>query len=258
MTDAELILPLPADDLFLDEKGASRQSLSLPVLLRSSGARDSRHSPSLDMAGKPRSPAAHLSIENQEFFFSPPACFFGIGYATRTSQVESSATGESPDQAAGSFDEKEGDRGDEDGAGEAHEVSQRKRMKIRVMVVDDHKMFREGLRALISGEPDMEVVGEAADGREAIEMARKLAPDVVVMDMKMPVMSGIDATRNLVKEMPGMRVLVLSMYSSDHLSESVLEAGASGYVLKGCDFEELAAAIRCVCQDSRPLSAKIH
>lgn len=119
-------------------------------------------------------------------------------------------------------------------------------MKIRVMVVDDHQMFREGLRALISGEQDMEVVGEAANGSEAIEIARKLAPDVVVMDMKMPVMNGIEATRHLVKELPGMRVLVLSMYSSSHLSESILEAGAAGYVLKGCDFEELAAAIRCV------------
>jgi DNA-binding NarL/FixJ family response regulator len=131
-------------------------------------------------------------------------------------------------------------------------------MKIKVMVVDDHKMFREGLLALISGEPDMEVVGEATDGREAIEMARELAPDVVIMDMKMPVMNGIDATRNLVKEMPGMKVLVLSMYSSDHLSDSILEAGASGYVLKGCDFVELAAAIRCVCQNSRPLGSKTH
>ncbi len=131
-------------------------------------------------------------------------------------------------------------------------------MRIRVMVVDDHKMFREGLRALISGEQDMEVVGEAANGSEAIEMARKLAPDVVIMDMKMPVMNGIEATRNLVKEMPGMRVLVLSMYSSDHLSASIMEAGASGYVLKGCDFEELAAAVRCVCHNSRPLSSRIH
>lgn len=131
-------------------------------------------------------------------------------------------------------------------------------MKIRVMVVDDHKMFREGLRALISCEQDMDVVGEAADGREAIEMARKLAPDVVIMDMKMPVMNGIEATRNLVKEMPGMRVLVLSMYSSDHLSASIMEAGAAGYVLKGCDFEELATAIRCACPNSRPLSSKIH
>jgi DNA-binding NarL/FixJ family response regulator len=129
-------------------------------------------------------------------------------------------------------------------------------MKIRVMIVDDHKMFREGLRALISGEPDMEVVGEAADGGEAVALAREIAPDVVIMDMRMPVMNGIDATRNLVEERPETRVLVLSMYPSDQLHQSIAEAGASGYVLKGCDFVELAAAIRCACGGSQPSPAK--
>jgi two-component system response regulator NreC len=128
-------------------------------------------------------------------------------------------------------------------------------MTIRIMIADDHKMFREGLRALISGEPDMEVVGEAADGREAVALAREIAPDVVIMDMKMPVMNGIDATRNLVKEQPETRVLILSMYSSDQLSDSIVEAGASGYILKGCDFVELAAAIRCACEGSHPSPA---
>jgi DNA-binding NarL/FixJ family response regulator len=119
-------------------------------------------------------------------------------------------------------------------------------MNTRVMIVDDHKMFRDGLRGLINAEPGMEVVGEAVDGKEAIEMARNLAPDVVVMDISMPGMNGIEAMRHVIKDSPKVKVIMLSMYSSAPLVQSVLAAGATGYVLKGSDFAELAEAIRRV------------
>lgn len=117
-------------------------------------------------------------------------------------------------------------------------------MDTRVMLVDDHKMFRDGLRVLIDAEPDMEVVGEAVDGREAVEMARRLLPDVVVMDISMPGMNGIEAMRHLIRDRPEVKVIMLSMYSSGPLVQSVIAAGAAGYVLKGSDFSDLAAAIR--------------
>jgi DNA-binding NarL/FixJ family response regulator len=117
-------------------------------------------------------------------------------------------------------------------------------MNTRVMLVDDHKMFRDGLRGLINAEPGMEVVGEAVDGKEAVEMARRLSPDVVVMDISMPVMNGIEAMRHLIRQNPKVRVIMLSMYSSGPLVRSVLSAGAAGYILKGSDFSELAEAIR--------------
>jgi two-component system, NarL family, response regulator LiaR len=120
-------------------------------------------------------------------------------------------------------------------------------MNARVVIVDDHKMFRDGLRGLINAEPGMEVVGEAVDGREAIEVARRLSPDVVVMDISMPGMNGIEALRHLIKDRPEVKVIMLSMYSSGPLVQSVLAAGASGYVLKGSDFAELASTIRSVC-----------
>ena len=120
-------------------------------------------------------------------------------------------------------------------------------MNARVVIVDDHKMFRDGLRGLINAEPGMEVVGEAVDGREAIEVARRLSPDVVVMDISMPGMNGIEALRHLIKDRPDVKVIMLSMYSSGPLVQSVLAAGAAGYVLKGSDFAELAATIRRAC-----------
>jgi len=119
-------------------------------------------------------------------------------------------------------------------------------MNTRVLLVDDHKMFRDGLRVLINAEPGMEVVGEAVDGREAVEMARRLSPDVAIMDISMPGMNGIEAMRHLIRDNPAIKVIMLSMYASGPLVQSVIAAGASGYVLKGSDFSELAAAIRSV------------
>ena len=125
-------------------------------------------------------------------------------------------------------------------------------MNTRVVIVDDHKMFRDGLRGLINAEPGMEVVGEAVDGREAIDVVRRLAPDVVVMDISMPGMNGIEAMRHLIRDNAQIKVIMLSMYSSKPLVQSVMAAGASGYVLKGSDFSELAAAIRCACSREKP------
>ncbi|MCU0530678.1 MAG: response regulator transcription factor [Syntrophales bacterium] len=125
-------------------------------------------------------------------------------------------------------------------------------MNTRVMLVDDHKMFRDGLRVLINAEPGMEVVGEAVDGREAVEMARRLSPDVVIMDISMPGMNGIEAMRHLIRDNAGIKVIMLSMYASAPLVQSVMAAGAAGYVLKGSDFSELAAAIRSACGQPSP------
>jgi DNA-binding NarL/FixJ family response regulator len=131
-------------------------------------------------------------------------------------------------------------------------ASEGKPMMTRVLLVDDHKMFRDGLRVLINAEAGMEVVGEAVDGREAIEMARKVSPDVVVMDISMPGMNGIEAMRHVINSSPKVKVIMLSMYSSGPLVQSVLAAGAAGYVLKGSDFAELSAAIRRACGPSEP------
>ena len=117
---------------------------------------------------------------------------------------------------------------------------------MNVMIVDDHAIVRQGLRALIEKEPDMEVTVEAATGAEAIRLAREAGPDVIVMDISMPDINGIDATRSITKESPGTRVLALSMEADRRFVVEVLKAGANGYVLKDAAFAELATAIRAV------------
>lgn len=119
-------------------------------------------------------------------------------------------------------------------------------MKTRVMLADDHEAFRRELRAIIDRENDMEVVGEAANGKEAVDLARKLVPDVVIMDINMRFMNGIDATLYLSKELPSINVLMLSMHSSPYLVKAVKGSGARGYALKDADSEELMEAIRLV------------
>src|SRR3989304_1586569 len=118
--------------------------------------------------------------------------------------------------------------------------------KTRVLRVDAHAIVREGLRAMLATNQDMEVVGEAADGREAIKGTRFSAPNVVVMDMAMPGMDGLQATKYLVRDFPGVRVLVLSQHESERYILPVLQAGASGYVLKRSVGAQLVDAIRAV------------
>ena len=130
-------------------------------------------------------------------------------------------------------------------------------METTIMLADDHRLLREGLRALIEKEPDMRVVGEADNGRDAIELCRELSPDVVVMDIGMPDLNGIDATGQLLAENPYVRVLALSMHSDRQFAAGMLRAGASGYLLKDDAFEELAKAIRSVARGEVYLSAGI-
>jgi len=118
--------------------------------------------------------------------------------------------------------------------------------KIRVLVVDDHAMFREGIRALLEGYDDVEIVGEATEGREAIEKVCQLAPQVVLMDIAMPVMGGLEATRRIQKETPNARVLVLTQHEDSEYILSLLRAGAKGYISKTATASELVSAIRTV------------
>ncbi|MBA7617485.1 Oxygen regulatory protein NreC [subsurface metagenome] len=116
--------------------------------------------------------------------------------------------------------------------------------KIRVLIVDDHTLVRDGIRALLSLIADIEVVGEAANGREAIERVKELLPDVVLMDLAMPVMSGLEATRRIRKEFPKTRVLAITQYDDSEYVIPIIEAGACGYVTKMVAFSELASAIQ--------------
>lgn len=114
----------------------------------------------------------------------------------------------------------------------------------KILLVDDHALFREGIRALLSAESDIEVVGEAADGEQAIELAEKLLPDVIVMDLVMPGMNGMQAARQLHDKYPNIKILILSMYDDDEYVYQILRAGASGYVLKRAASDDLLRAIR--------------
>jgi DNA-binding NarL/FixJ family response regulator len=114
---------------------------------------------------------------------------------------------------------------------------------IRVLIADDHPLFRDGLTALLSDGPDTELVGAATSGTEAIDLARETQPDVVVMDLHMPRLNGIEATRRIVADSPHIAVLVLTMFDDDDSIFSALRAGARGYLLKGADREEIRCAI---------------
>jgi two-component system, NarL family, response regulator NreC len=119
-------------------------------------------------------------------------------------------------------------------------------MACQILVADDHKIFREGLRALIERQDGMSVVAEAEDGRRAVRLAEELSPDIVVMDVSMPQLNGFEATRQIVERVPRVKVLALSMHSEEPYVGEMLSAGASGYLLKDCAFEELAGAIDTV------------
>lgn len=119
-------------------------------------------------------------------------------------------------------------------------------MPIRILIADDQQLFRDGLKALIENENDMEVVAEAENGRQAIQLAQKKKTDVVIMDINMPDLNGIDATRAIVNELPDIKLIALSIHSTRKFVSQMLKAGASGYIVKHCAFKELATAIRTV------------
>jgi len=116
--------------------------------------------------------------------------------------------------------------------------------RIRVLLAEDHQVVREGFRSLLEHEPDMEVVGEAATGRQAVQLTRKLRPAVVVMDIAMPLLNGLEATRQIRKDFPDTRVLILSAHSDDAYVEQVARLGAAGFLLKQTSSHILATAIR--------------
>jgi NarL family two-component system response regulator LiaR len=128
---------------------------------------------------------------------------------------------------------------------------------IRVLVADDHTVVRKGIRAVLSTEPGIEVVAEAADGAEAVEAVRTLAPDVVLMDLVMPTMSGIDALRQILAEQPGARILVLTSFATDDQVLPAIRAGALGYLLKDSGPEELVRAIHQVHRGESSLHPRV-
>ncbi len=126
------------------------------------------------------------------------------------------------------------------------ETSQQPSPAIRVLIADDHLLFRDGLRALLSAAPDTEFVGEAVDGYEAVRLATEIQPDLVLMDIQMPGLNGIEATRRIVAASPEIRVLVLTMFEDDSSVFAAMRAGARGYLLKGAKYDEVLRAVRAV------------
>lgn len=130
-------------------------------------------------------------------------------------------------------------------------------MPTRILLVDDHAIIRQGLSSLLEKQPDIEVVGSVEDGREAVDSVRQLAPDLVIMDISMPNLNGIDATRKIAEETSGVKIIALSIHSSRRFVAEMLNAGASGYILKDCLFDELMEAIKTVLGGGIYLSPKI-
>lgn len=130
-------------------------------------------------------------------------------------------------------------------------------MSIRILLADDHAIVLQGLCSLLEKEADIEVVGEAEDGRVALNLVRELAPDIVIMDITMPNLNGIEATYEIVSEFPKVRVIALSIHSNRQFVAGMLKAGASGYILKECLFDEFVQAIRTVAAGGTYLSPRI-
>jgi two-component system response regulator NreC len=130
-------------------------------------------------------------------------------------------------------------------------------MSIKVLLADDHKIVRDGLRALLEKQEGMEVVAEADNGRTTVRLARELRPDVVIIDIGMPDLNGIDATRQIMAEVPGIKVVALSMHSDKRFVAQMFKAGASAYLLKDCAFEELVRGVKAVVSGLTYLSPQI-
>ncbi|WP_373497795.1 response regulator [Desulfococcus sp.] len=130
-------------------------------------------------------------------------------------------------------------------------------MNIRVLIADDHAIVREGFRALIDQQADMQVVGEAENGRKAVLLAKRLLPDVIIMDVSMPDLNGIDATHQIRSEVPKTKIIALSMHSDKRFVSGMLKAGVSGFLLKECAFRELTTAIHAAVAGGHYLSPKI-
>jgi DNA-binding NarL/FixJ family response regulator len=128
---------------------------------------------------------------------------------------------------------------------------------IRVLLVDDHRLVRAGLSSLLQSTPDVTVVGEAADGAAAVELAAKADIDVILMDLSMPVLDGVEATRRILQSKPETRVVVLSSFSEQSRVREAIAAGATGYVLKDCSPDELLAAVRSAAAGHAPLDPRV-
>ena len=128
---------------------------------------------------------------------------------------------------------------------------------LRILIVDDHAVVRRGVRSLLESEEGFEITGEATTGREAVDMARRLQPDVIVMDLSLPELNGLDATRQILKESPRSEILVLTMHHSEELARDVLQAGARGYVLKSDADQSLIAAVTSLREHKPFLSSRV-
>lgn len=128
---------------------------------------------------------------------------------------------------------------------------------MKVLIADDHGIVRQGLASLINKQPDIEVVGEAKDGQEALDLARELSPDIIIMDVSMPNLNGADATRLILSDNPDIRVIALSMHTEKRIVRDVLQAGANAYVLKSYMFDELTKALEAVADGNFYLSPRI-
>jgi DNA-binding NarL/FixJ family response regulator len=131
------------------------------------------------------------------------------------------------------------------------------KMPTKILLADDHAIVRHGLSQSIQKEKDMQVIGQAEDGISTVEMVRELLPDVVIMDISMPDLNGIEATRQIVRDFSGVKVIALSMHSAKKFITEMFKAGASAYLLKDCKFEELAEAIRTVMSGKSYISPEI-
>lgn len=130
-------------------------------------------------------------------------------------------------------------------------------MSIRILLADDHKITRQGLRSLLESDKDIEVIAEANNGREAVELSQKLIPDIIIMDVSMPDLNGVEATKRIITDNTTVKVIALSMHSDTLFVSEMLKSGAAGYLLKDCAFEELLQAIKTVSSGKTYLSPSI-